>query len=365
MKVTPITMPDGFKAWNVFASNGESVVAISQYLNYLYNLQKSPNTIRAYAYHLKHFWEFLSENSLNWEVIKLDQLATFITWLRLPTKKIIPIHQAMSKRTESSINAALAAVTAFYKFHEQIGNIKNLNLYSTQIAINPKYKPFLNHLNTTKLAKTRILKIKVPTKLPQVLKRPLIEDMLQACYYIRDKLLLCMLYETGMRIGQLLGIRHQDIRSWDNEIYLVPRNHNLNDARSKSNHTNILPVSPSLMKLYTHYVLSELEDIDSDYVFVCLKGKKRSQPLRYTAIQDLFVRLSKTVGQKVTPHMMRHTHATELIQQGWDMALVQKRLGHSSIQTTVNIYTHLSVQDLKNALKKYEIRSLADEFIQG
>jgi len=119
------------------------------------------------------------------------------------------------------------------------------------------------------------------------------------------------------------------------------------------------------MKLYTNYVLSELEDIESEYVFVCLKGQKRGQPMRYTAIQDLFKRLSNVIGRKITPHMMRHTHATELIQQGWDMALVQKRLGHLNIQTTINIYTHLNSQDLKNALRKHEIRSLADEFIES
>lgn len=365
MKVTPTIMLDGFKTWNVFDKDGKEVIPISQYLNYLYDLQKSPNTIRAYAHHLKHFWQYLSDESIRWERIKLNQLAAFITWLRSTTKRVVVIHQSISKRTESSINAALAAVTAFYKFHEQIGNIENLDLYSTKIAISSKYKPFLNHLNTTQFVKTRILKIKVPSKIPRTLKPQLVTKMLQACYYTRDKLLICTLYETGMRIGQLLGIRHQDIQSWNNEIHLVPRNSNPNEARSKSNCTNILPISSSLMKLYTEYLLSELEDIESEYVFVCLKGKKRGQPLRYTAIQDLFERLSKTIGQKVTPHMMRHTHATELIQQGWDMALVQKRLGHLSIQTTINIYTHLSSQNLKDALKTYNIRSLADGLTQS
>lgn len=365
MKVMPVIMQDGFKAWNVIDNAGEVVTPIFQYLNYLYNLQKSPNTIRAYAHHLKHYWEYLNDKELDWTRVKLDHLAAFITWLRSPTKDVIVIHQAISKRTESTINAALAAVTAFYKFHEQIGNAENLDLYSTKIAINPKYKPFLNHLNTTRLAKTRTLKIKVPTKLPRTVDQQLIEQMLVSCYYLRDKLLICMLYETGMRIGQLLGIRHKDIQSWDNEIHLVPRINNENDSRSKSNRTNILPVSPSLMKLYTNYVLSELDGTESEYVFVCLKGQKRGRPLHYTAIQDLFKRLSKAIGHKITPHMLRHTHATQLIQQGWDMALVQKRLGHLSIQTTVNIYTHLSSQDLKNALKKHEIRSLADEFIKS
>ena len=364
MKVIPITMQDGFIAWSVINEAGETIEPVCQYLTYLYNLQKSPNTLRAYAHHLKHFWEYLGSKSLEWTAVKLDDLAGFITWLRSPSKNVITIHQSVSKRTESSINAGLAAVAAFYKFQEQIGNVKNLDLYTSKIAINPKYKPFLNHLNTTRLAKTSILKIKVPFKLPRTINRELVEQMLTHCYYQRDKLLICMLYETGMRIGQLLGMRHQDIQSWDNEIHLVPRNHNDNGARSKSNKTNILPVSASLMKLYTNYVLTELEEIESDYVFVCLKGQKRGQPLRYTTMQDLFKRLSNAIGYKITPHMLRHTHATELIQQGWDMALVQKRLGHLSIQTTVNFYTHLTSQDLKNALKKYGIRSLADDIIK-
>lgn len=360
MKVIPINMQDSTKVWCIVNHKDEVIEPVSQYMHYLYHLQRSPNTLRAYAYHLKHFWEYLADNKLDWSTIKLDQLAGFITWLRAPCQKVLVIHPTLSKRTESSINAALAAVTAFYKFQEQVGTLKNLNLYSTRIAINPRYKPFLNHLNTTRLSKTLTLKIKVPTKLPQTLNHTLVLQLLQACYYKRDKFLLCTLYETGMRIGELLGLRHRDIQSWDNEIHLVPRNNNCNQARSKANRTNILPVTQSLMKLYSDYVLSELEQIDSDYVFVCLKGKKRGQPLHYTAIQDLFVRLSKAVNRKVTPHMMRHTHATELIRQGWDMALVQKRLGHLNIQTTINIYTHLTSEDLKNALKTYKIRSLAD-----
>lgn len=359
MKVISSISPDNLKTWDV-CDNGAIIKPIKRYLIYLKSLEKSPNTLRAYAYHLKHFWEYLAANKFDWKTIKLDQLAGFITWLR-SNKNIVVIHQVMSKRTESSINAALAAVTSFYKFHEQIGAVKNLSLYTDKLSVNPRYKPFLHHLNTSKLAKTRTLKIKVPTRIPTALDKHIIDKMLSACYYMRDKFLICLLYETGMRIGQALGLRHTDIQSFDNTVNLIPRTNNQNEARSKSRHVNAIPVSQALMKLYTEYVLAELEIIDSDYVFVCLKGKKRGQPLRYTAVQDLFLRLSKATGQKVTPHMLRHTHATDLVKQGWDMALVQKRLGHVSIQTTINTYTHLSTEDLKNAIKKHGIRSLADE----
>jgi integrase/recombinase XerD len=132
MKVQSIIMQDGFKAWRVLDNNGEIVTPIFQYITYLYHLQKSPNTIRAYAYHLKHFWEYLTNNKLSWSTVNLDQLAAFITWLRSPCKNTIVIHQSVSKRTESSINAALAAVTAFYKFHEQMGNVENLDLCRRQ-----------------------------------------------------------------------------------------------------------------------------------------------------------------------------------------------------------------------------------------
>lgn len=363
MKVMSSVSPDGHRTWGVFDSN-KVIEPINNYLGYLQNIEKSPNTLRAYAYHFKHFWEYLLANEFDWKTVKLDQLAGFITWLR-SNKNMVVIHQTMSKRTESSINAALAAVTSFYKFHEQIGSVKNLKLYTDKISINPRYKPLLHHLNTSKLAKTRILKIKVPTRIPKALDKQIVGKMLSVCYYTRDKFLICLLYETGMRIGQALGLRHTDIQSFDNTINLIPRINNHNEARSKSNHANAIPVSQALMKLYTEYALAELENIDSDYVFVCLKGKKRGQPLRYTAVQDLFLRLSKATGQKVTPHMLRHTHATDLVQQGWDMALVQKRLGHLSTQTTINTYTHLSTEDLKNAIKKHGIRSLANEIVKS
>ena len=67
----------------------------------------------------------------------------------------------------------------------------------------------------------------------------------------------------------------------------------------------------------------------------------------------MFERLSKRTGIEVTPHLLRHTHATELIRAGWDMAYVQKRLGHTDIQTTINTYVHLLSADLHKAYKEY------------
>jgi integrase len=103
------------------------------------------------------------------------------------------------------------------------------------------------------------------------------------------------------------------------------------------------------MELYTDYLLNEFGEIDSDYVFVNLWDGPIGEPITYSNAIDLFRRLSKKTGIQVHPHMLRHTHATELIRSGWDAAKVQKRLGHADVQTTLNIYTHLEDVDLKKA----------------
>jgi integrase/recombinase XerD len=109
--------------------------------------------------------------------------------------------------------------------------------------------------------------------------------------------------------------------------------------------------STDLMQIYTDYINQYFMDIPQhQYVFLNLTTL---EPLNYRAVRQLFIRLSQKVGFAVTPHMFRHTHATELIRQGWDAALVQKRLGHASIQTTLDIYSHLDNQDLKIAYQKF------------
>lgn len=159
-----------------------------------------------------------------------------------------------------------------------------------------------------------------------------------------------------MRIGEALGLRHEDIDSvgGKNEIRIVPRDDNYNDARNKSKTERIIQVSGDIMRLYGRYIADEYPaDIDSDYVFVNIWKGELGTPMNYSTVRGLFKKLKNKTGIDVNPHLLRHSHATELIRSGMDMAYVQKRLGHSSIQTTINTYVHLSNDDLKEAYKKY------------
>jgi integrase/recombinase XerD len=88
-------------------------------------------------------------------------------------------------------------------------------------------------------------------------------------------------------------------------------------------------------------------------VFVTLRGPAPGTPLKRDNIADLFQRLGAATHIDFHPHMLRHTHATELLQAGWDAAYVQKRLGHASVQTTIDTYAHLDGDDLKAAYQRY------------
>ncbi|MBL1177132.1 tyrosine-type recombinase/integrase [Pantanalinema sp. GBBB05] len=354
MKVQRVQLPeDQGITWVVLGNDYLPVQPITEFLTYMRNLEYSPNTIRAYANHLRLYWEYLQDAQLDWQTIGKTELAAFIGWLRSPQANTVSIQEQESKRTEVTVNTILTAVCMFYEYHEQTGEFDHVPLYKTQMQPGRRYKSFLHHINKSKPVKTRLLKLKEPKRQVKTLTQEQVKTLIDTCKHLRDKFLICLLHETGMRIGQALGLQHEDVRSWDNQIQVVPRNDNPNGARAKSREAYTIDVTSDLMSLYTDYFLKECGDVDSVFVFVNLWDGEVGEPMTYNAIADLFNRLSKKVGFHVTPHMLRHTHATELIRGGWDAAYVQKRLGHRQVQTVINTYTHLTNDDMKNAFKDY------------
>ena len=356
VQVQRIRLPDSDRSsWLVIGDDYLPIEPIQNYLRYLESLERSPNTIQSYESHLKLFWEFVRDSHLEWKEVTLEHLADFIHWLRSPEPKVISLQHKSAKRTEKTINTILSAVCGFYEFQERIGATAGIDTYRTSFQPGRKYKSFLHHINKGKEVRTQLLKVKEPKKFPGCLTCEEIKQLLDACNRTRDKFLICLLSETGLRIGEALGLRHEDIRSTgENEIHVVPRSDNYNRARAKSATERVVHVTKDLMKLYADYLIKEYpEDIDSDYVFLNIWEGKSGTPMTYAAVDSLFRRLSKKTGINVHPHLLRHTHATELIRAGWDMAHVQKRLGHTSVQTTINTYTHLTNDDLKQAYQSY------------
>ena len=110
-----------------------------------------------------------------------------------------------------------------------------------------------------------------PTKhLPDTLTTEQVAVLLGDCEHLRDRFLMALLAETGMRVGQALGLRHGDVVSREATVRIVPRDDNANGARAKCRHEAALPVSGALVRLYSSYLFDEYGDLDSDYVFVNL-----------------------------------------------------------------------------------------------
>lgn len=359
MKVQRVRIPNSDKiTWTVLGDDYLPVAPIEQFLRYLESIERSPNTIRSYAHHLKQYFEYLQVHDLDWTQMGVIELADFMVWLRSPNPQgVVSIQEQEAKRAESTVNLILTSVCMLYDFHEKTGKVPHIPLYRSQVMPGRKYKSFLHHITKSKPTRTRLLKLKEPKRQPKTLSPEQVEEIINSCTRIRDKFLLCLLHESGMRIGQALGLRHEDIQSWDNLIKIVPRSDNANGARAKTMSSYDIPISKELMGLYSKYLHDEfmeiLGDDLSDYVFVNLWDGRIGSPMTYNNVMDLFLRLKRKTGIAIHPHMLRHTHATELIHEGIGMAYVQKRLGHASIQTTIDTYVHVSNEDMKRELSQY------------
>lgn len=359
MKVQRVRIPKSEKlTWIVLGDDYLPIEPIRQYLAYLESIERSPNTIRSYAHHLSLYWEYLQTYDLDWTQVSVIELAEFMAWLRSPNpQKIASMQEVVAKRTESTVNVILTSVCMLYDFHEKTGKVPHIPLYRSQIMPGRKYKSFLHHITKSKPTRTRLLKLKEPKHYPKTLLPEQVKQLIDSCKRIRDKFLICLLHESGMRIGQALGLRHEDIQSWDNLIKVIPRDDNANGARAKGNSPYNVDVTKELMGLYSQYLQDEFMEILgndlSDYVFVNLWDGEIGSAMTYNNVMDLFNRLKRKTGIAAHPHMLRHTHATELVREGVGMAYVQKRLNHASIQTTIDTYVHVNNEDMKREYNQY------------
>ena len=155
--------------------------------------------------------------------------------------------------------------------------------------------------------------------------------------------------ESGLRIGEALGLRHSDIDAAACLVSVVPRR-NSNRARAKGGGGRQVPVPARVIRLYADYLHAEYGDLDSDYVFVNLWSGPIGSPMTYPSVYDLACRIRERTGIAFGPHSFRHKYATELLRRKVPVEVVQHLLGHASIATTTDAYAHLKVEDARRAL---------------
>jgi integrase/recombinase XerC len=158
---------------------------------------------------------------------------------------------------------------------------------------------------------------------------------------VRDKLIIDLFYTTGIRRTELIHLKSIDVNLSNNTIKVL----------GKRNKERILPVLPIIKEQFSLYSSERLSlgfIKDSEFLFLTKKGLKLNDSFVYRLINSYFSRVSEKV--KKSPHILRHTFATHLLNNGADLNSVKELLGHSSLAST-QIYTHSSLSELK---KVYE-----------
>jgi integrase len=355
MLVHPVVVPGpGTLSWTVLGDDDVPVVPVDRFLAYLTDIGRSPNTVKAYAHDLKDYWGFLGFRGLDWREARLEDVGEFVAWLQLPAAgrsgAVAVLPSAAPQVTAATVNRKLAAVSAFYAHQARNGAEVGDLLAAWRAGGRGGWKPFLHHVSKGKPYRGRAISLKVPQKLPRILTVAETQAVLDGCTRLRDRFFFALLYESGCRAGEVLGLRHEDIAAAEQEVSIVARE-NANGARAKSG-GRAVPVRGELIRLYADYLHEEYGDIGSDYVFVNIWAEPRGQAWSYPAVYDLVTRLRAKTGIGFDPHWFRHTAATRWLRDGVPVEVVSTLLGHSSVTVTSAIYGHLTAQDARAALEK-------------
>ena len=271
----------------------------------------SPHTVTAYERDLSQFFSFLQEK------LEINQLPDVHTediraW-------IISLLEDESLQAKS-VNRKISAVRAFYRYKLKI---KELTTNPTLSVHAPK----------------------IPKKLPQYVDAKDMEHLFSDIPFedtfegLRDRTVLELFYATGMRLSELLNIKTQDIHLQDNTVKVL----------GKRNKERLIPFGNRLSELLTIYLgyleKKFVEGTKNNYIFVTANGEQLYPKAVYRIVRK-YLDMVTTIDKR-SPHVIRHTFATHMLNNGADLNAIKTILGHSSLAST-QVYTHSSIEQLKS-----------------
>jgi integrase/recombinase XerC len=279
------------------------------FLSYLQNEKRlSPHTVLGYKTDLLQFSTFLKSSSI--ELAEYNDIREWIVSL------------SEDKIDNTSINRKIASLKAFYKFLVQRKKIEK---------------------DATSLIKS----LKTPKRLPTFIEEKNAENLFEQITYeddfsgVRDKLLLELLYGTGIRLSELINLKETDFDLIGKRVKVLGK-------RSKY---RIIPLHKTLEELLKKYLnlKNESTSLTADYLLVTDK-RNQLYPVFVQRKVKHYIEQISTI-QKKSPHVLRHTFATHLLNRGADLNAIKELLGHANLSAT-QIYTHNSIAKLKEVFSK-------------
>jgi integrase/recombinase XerD len=342
------------ETYTLVDDDGRVVDLVDDFLALCTDREHSPNTLRARAHDLKAWLTFLRLLDIEPLAAVPEHVDQFAGWLRRPIGpgRLRPVKDDDGpSREAATVNRILNSVYMFYEFHARRGVGMGAQLERHRPPRPGDHAGFLAGI-AERSVKERPTRLKEKKRRPQTLADAEVQQILDACDRLRDRLLMALMFETGCRIGQALGLRHEDINTDRRTIMLRPRENNANRARGKSRDPKQIPVRQALLDLYAGYLFGEYAELDCDYVFVNLWNGPIGAPMGYWAVMSLVKRLRRRTGVDFHPHLFRHTHATALLRAGVRLEVASELLTHVSVETTAQTYAHLDADDLADELTR-------------
>ena len=284
-------------------------MSIKSFIDYLQLEKKySHNTIKAYENDIMSFSDY-NKNEFDQSSINRVDYSQLRSWI---------VKLVESKISNRSINRKISSLNTYYKFLLKIEKIKK------------------NPLDNHRALKTKKI-IQLPFSEKEVISALDINNFKNSFEGRRDRLIIEMLYSTGIRRIELIGIKIKDIDFSAKRIKVLGK-------RNKERFIPMLESTISLLKEYMDY-RNELKKIhNKDFLFLTSKGEKIYENLVYRITNKYFDYVSTKV--KKSPHILRHSFATHLLNNGADLNAVKDLLGHSSLAAT-QVYTNRSIEEIK------------------
>jgi integrase/recombinase XerC len=289
------------------------------FLKYLqFEKRVSQNTLRSYTNDLNQFIDFAKENFQVEDYDFVDE--------KLVREWIV----SLMERDFSSVtvNRKISTLKTYFRFL----------LRENRILSNPMDK---------------VISPKVSKKLPSFVEEKHINKLLDEFSFgedykgVRNKTIIEMFYNSGIRLSELIGILNSDMDLNNNSIKVL----------GKRNKERILPLNFEFVKKIKDYLVkrdAEFENIDNNYFFLTDKGNKLYEKFVYNIVNK-YLSLVTTIEKK-SPHVLRHTFATHMLNNGADLNSIKELLGHSSLAAT-QIYTHNTFEKLKSIYKQAHPRA--------
>ena len=284
---------------------------LNQFFNYLiFEKRTSNHTIEAYKTDLFQFEKFAASLFKLHDIAEVDS-DMIRTWM------VNLLEQGISTR---SVNRKISSLKAFYFYLMRMDVIK----------INPMEKVI-----TPKTSKRLPVFLEIPTMDKLFSSEILFADDFEG---VRDRAILEMFYATGMRRAELLGLKFSDIDFYEQTVKVL----------GKRNKERIIPFGKHLTEIlenYLNFYAQKWEPNQNSCIFVSEKGEPLT-PQSVSKIVHKYLDMITTVDKR-SPHVLRHTFATHLLNQGADINAIKELLGHSSLAAT-QIYTHNTISKLKS-----------------